>query len=319
MLMHARDDVLGVNPPAGARSLTLNGSHWLWAVTAVFTLSFFVCAVLSLRPRDGERIFHYLFVIALLVGSIAYFAMASDLGWSVVAQHLRVSEAATYQVFFAKYIYWVIAFPTIVIALGLASGVSWATIVYNVFLTWIWIISYLVGAYTHSRYKWGFFAFGTLAYLLLAYQTMLSGLSTSKRFNLTRDYALLAGYANLFWLLYSIGWAITDGGNVIGVTQMAIYFGILDLLLLPVLAFAVFFLSKRWDYGLMNLHFTQYGRGPQTTVTSSKRHTSDVGGPGVGAGPPNNVGGVGTTEGYNSRASYIPTTAPEQRSATAAV
>ena len=146
--------------------------------------------MLNLLRRNGERIFHYLFIITLLVDAMAYFSMASDLGWSVVAQHLRVSEAVTYQVFFAKYIYWVVAFPTIVIALGLASGISWATIIYNVFLTWIWIISYLVGAYTPSRYKWGILPFGTLAYLLLAYQNILSGLSASKRFNLSRKGAL---------------------------------------------------------------------------------------------------------------------------------
>lgn len=43
--MLKRDDVLDVNPPiAIGRSLTLNGSHWLWAVTAVFILSF-VCSL----------------------------------------------------------------------------------------------------------------------------------------------------------------------------------------------------------------------------------------------------------------------------------
>ena len=40
MFMQIRDNVLDVNPPGGARSLTLNGSHWLWAVTTVFALSF---------------------------------------------------------------------------------------------------------------------------------------------------------------------------------------------------------------------------------------------------------------------------------------
>ena len=276
--------------------------------------------MLNHRRRNGERIFHYLFIIALLVGAIAYFAMASDLGWSVVAQHLRVSEAATYQVFFAKYIYWVVAFPAIVIALGLASGVSWATIIYNVFLTWIWIVSYLVGAYTPSRYKWGFFTFGTLAYLLLAYQTMLSGLSASKRFSLKRNYALLAGYANLFWVLYPVGWALTDGGNVIGVTQMAIYFGILDLLLLPVLAFAFIFLSKRWDYGLMNLHFTQHGRGPNTTEPFLQKRTGAVGGPGVGGDTDNNADYSQPTAGYNNRpASYNQTATTGQYSAAPAV
>jgi bacteriorhodopsin len=94
--------------------------------------------VLSFRPRNGEKIFHYLFTIALLTGAIAYYAMASDLAFSVVAQHLHVGRAPTYQVFFAKYIFWVVSFPAIILALGLISGVSWSTILFNILLAWIW-------------------------------------------------------------------------------------------------------------------------------------------------------------------------------------
>ena len=73
-----------------------------------------------------------------MVGVITYFAMASDLGWSLVSQVNNVnSMGLTRQIFFAKYIFWVVAFPTVVIALGLISGVSWATIAYNVAISWI--------------------------------------------------------------------------------------------------------------------------------------------------------------------------------------
>ncbi|KAH8178336.1 bacteriorhodopsin-like protein [Sarocladium implicatum] len=258
----------------GDRSLTYGGSNWLWVVTAVLLLSFFIFAGLGLfKPLHGERIFHYLFTIGLFTGAVAYYAMASNLGWSLIPTHLNRDEAGTYTVFFAKYIYWVVSFPVASIALGLASGVSWATIVYNVFLCWAWIISYLVGAYTATRYKWGFFTLGTLAYLLLAFSTIFTGLSASRRFTLSRDYTILTGYLNLLWFLYPIGWAITDGGNVIGVSQMAIYFGILDLLLLPGLAFGFLWFSRKWDYGLMNLHFTQFGRVPQGAGTFPEKTT----------------------------------------------
>ena len=89
--------------------------------------------------RAGEKIFHYLFAISLLAGTIAYFAMASDLGWSLISQANNLDTmGATRQIFFAKYAYWVVAFPAIIIALGLLSGVSLATIVYNVALSWAW-------------------------------------------------------------------------------------------------------------------------------------------------------------------------------------
>jgi hypothetical protein len=71
---------------------------------------------------------------------------------------------------------------------------------------------------------------------------------------------MLSGFVNLLWLLYPIAFAVSDGGNVISVTKSMIFFGILDLLLLCGTAIAFLVLARRWDYGRMNLHFTQYGR-----------------------------------------------------------
>jgi bacteriorhodopsin len=258
--IYARNDALRVNPQAGESHLSRNGSSWLWAVMSLFGVSFLAYFALSFRPRHGEKIFHYIFTITLLVATIAYFSMASGIGYSVIRQHLHIADAATYQVFFAKYILWVVAFPAIIIALGIVSGVSWATIFYNIFLAWVWIISYLCSAYTSTRYKWGFYAFGTVAYLILAYQTMWGSRSSANRLNIGRDNTALSGYVVLLWFLYPIAFAVSEGGNVIGVTGSMIFFGILDLLLICGTAFGFLWFSRKWDYGRMNLHFTQYGR-----------------------------------------------------------
>ncbi|EXK24670.1 hypothetical protein FOMG_18619 [Fusarium oxysporum f. sp. melonis 26406] len=259
-LIYSRNDALDVNPQGGQSHLSEGGSDWLWAVMACFAFAFLVSYALSFRPHHEEKIFHYLFSTALLVGAISYFAMASGLAYSVVPTELYTRDAATYQIFFAKYIFWVIAFPIVIVALGLISGVSWATIVFNVFLAWIWIISYLCSAYTATRYKWGFYAFGTAAYLLLAFQTMWASRSSSRRSSsrrsssrrsstdrssVDRDYTMLAGFVNLLWLLYPIAFAVSDGGNVISVTRSLIFFGLLDLLLSCGTAFAFLFLARR--------------------------------------------------------------------------
>lgn len=73
--------------------------------------------------RSREKIFHYLFAVTLLVGSIAYYAMASDLAWDVISQ-VNETQNGTRQIFFAKYVYWVVSFPVVTIALGLVSGIS---------------------------------------------------------------------------------------------------------------------------------------------------------------------------------------------------
>ncbi|CVL04311.1 hypothetical protein FPRO06_01504 [Fusarium proliferatum] len=259
-VIFARNDALDVNPQSGDARLSDAGSDWLWAVTAIYIVSFLAYFALSFKPRNNERIFHYLFTIALFVGAIAYFSIASGIAYSVIPTQRNLGRALSYQIYFAKYINWVVAFPIIILALGLMSGVSWATILFNIFLAWIWIISYLCSAYTTTSYKWGFFGFGTFAYLMLAFQTLHPGRASAARLGLSRDYLMLAGWVNLLWMLYPIAYGISDGGNVVGVTGSFIFFGILDVLLVPGLAFAFMFLSKRWDYGALNLHFTQYGR-----------------------------------------------------------
>lgn len=65
--------------------------------------------------------------------------MASDLAWSVIPQANNIAHSGlTRQIFFAKYVYWVISFPVLIIAIGLLSSVSWATILYNIALAWVW-------------------------------------------------------------------------------------------------------------------------------------------------------------------------------------
>lgn len=209
--------------------------------------------------RGGERIFHYLFITALAVGTIVYFAQASDLAWRVVPQANNIQNGAR-QIFWAKYVLWVVEFPVVIIALGLLSGISWATIAYEVVASWIWVISYLVGAFTTSNYKWGFFVFGTMAWLALAIHTLRDGSVGAKRLGVTRDHSMLSGWVNFLWLLYPIAWGLSDGGNRIGITGSFIWFGILDFCMIPITAWIFMILARRWDYNRLNIAFTQYGR-----------------------------------------------------------
>ncbi|KAK1750013.1 putative heat shock protein 30 protein [Echria macrotheca] len=274
------NDALSINPPPAADNfLTTNGSNWLWAVTAIYLFTALVAFGHSFAARSGERFFHYLFIVANLVGTIAYFAAASDLGWSLVGESNSLSHGFTRQLFFVKYILWVVSFPVVAIALGVLSGVSWATILYNVAVSWIWVVSYLVGAYVSTNYKWGFFAFGTFAWLILALSTLHFGRQASVRVGVNRDYLLLAGWANLLWLLYPIAWGLSDGGNRIGVVASWIFFGILDVLLVPGLTYAILLLSRRWDYGRLNIAFTQYGRVATREGTFPEKTTAPAAAP----------------------------------------
>jgi len=263
LIMRA-NDALNVNPPVGDNhALTVHGSDWLWAVTAVYITSLLVLIGLTYFARQGEKVFHYLFTISLLVGSIAYFTVASDLGSTPVRVSVELSSPGTRQIFFVKYINWFVGWTPIVIAISLVSGVSWTTIVYNVVLTWTWIATWLAGALTATTYKWGYYVFGLLAYFLLSASFLHTGSVTAKRLGISTHHFGLSSYLVSLWLLYSIAWGVDDGGNTISVTSGFIFYGILDLLTVPLFVLGFLVLSTRWDYRTLNLYFTQYGRVAQ--------------------------------------------------------
>lgn len=101
-----------VNPQVGVDMvMSVNGSDWLWAVTAVYITFFISCSfsleqssivedsflaqklmlslllkfvrlVPSFTSHESKRVFNYILSMALLVGAVTYFAQASDISWS---------------------------------------------------------------------------------------------------------------------------------------------------------------------------------------------------------------------------------------------
>ncbi|KAI1325600.1 heat shock protein 30 [Xylariaceae sp. FL0255] len=272
----ADNDALNTNPPAGSMELSVHGSDWLFAVTGLYAVAFLFFFATSFWARCGERLFHYFFSVALLIGSLTYFAQASDLGYIVITE----ADSLARQVFWPKYVNWVISFPVTVVSLGILSGTPWATIVFTVCLTWTWILSYLASAVTTTTYKWGFFGFGTAAHLLLSFHTF-TAITSARRLGIARDYILLTAWVNFIWLGYPIAFGLTDGANVIGITPEFIFFGGLDILLTPVLSFAFILMARRWDYNELNLPFTRYsqvqsfGHFPQKNMTPADATTDE--------------------------------------------
>ncbi|KAL2833689.1 hypothetical protein BDW59DRAFT_179415 [Aspergillus cavernicola] len=252
------NDVFNVNPITGVDEvLSVHGSDFLWAVTAIYVAAFICLLILSFAAKESERVFHYLFTFVLLLGGITYYAQASNLGWSAVTQVNHLSNGITRQIFYAKYINWALAFPSLALALGLISGVSWTTIICNIAIAAYWVLSYLAAAYTPgSNYKWGFFAFGTLAWLVLAMSTVNESHEAAARLGIGRDYRILSAWLNVLWMLYPVAFGLSDGGNVIGVTGGAVFFGVLDILSVPVLGFVLLGFARRWDYRVLSIAFS---------------------------------------------------------------
>ncbi|KAG4295329.1 hypothetical protein FPRO06_01913 [Fusarium proliferatum] len=271
-ILHRGNDVFNVNPPDSVvNGLSVNGSDWLWAATAIFCVSFLVLLSLCFVAHESKRIFHYLFTVTLLVGCVCYYAQAADLGWIPI--HLHRNNDTSHQLFYVKYVYWTVSFPSLALALGLLANVSWVTIVCNIACAWIWVLTYLFAALTPTSYKWGFFAFGTLAYVILAMSTINESYEAANKMDIGKHYRLLSVWLNILWLLYPIAFSISDGSHTIGTTGGLVFFGVLDVLMVPVLTFSFIFLSRSWDWDKLSLAFSETRHEP-TAVCPKKGTTA---------------------------------------------
>lgn len=99
-----------------------------------------------------------------MVASIAYFSMASNLGFTPIEVEFRRSNpvvSGVYrEIFYVRYIDWMITTPLLLMDLLLTAGMPWPTLIWVVLVDWVMIVTGLVGALVVSSYKWGFFAFG---------------------------------------------------------------------------------------------------------------------------------------------------------------
>ncbi|KAL6305135.1 heat shock protein 30 [Sparassis latifolia] len=272
------NDALHDNPPGGTLHISVHGSDWLWAAFSVFALSLLIVLVVSFTKPRGSRFFHQIAVIVLAVSSIAYFSMASDLGYAPAPVEFRKHGGEpTRQIWYVRYIQWVINLPLLLLELLLVTGVSASDIFTTIFISLIFIVGGLVGSLVLSTYKWGYFTFGVAAlfylwYVVLFYAPRSSFAAGS---TLRNRYYLVAGYFSFMLITYPICWACSEGANVISPTSEMVWYGILDLLEGPCFLFLFLWGLRDVDYktfGLQSNKYVGFGREP----TSSKAAEAGV-------------------------------------------
>lgn len=106
-------------PQTSQINITTHGSDWYWAVTGVMAVSTLVFMGMSFRVPRRNRIFHYITAAITLVASIAYFTMASNLGYAAipvefVRSNPKVAGAGGLnfrEIFYVRYIDWFVTTP----------------------------------------------------------------------------------------------------------------------------------------------------------------------------------------------------------------
>ncbi|EKM57856.1 uncharacterized protein PHACADRAFT_116259 [Phanerochaete carnosa HHB-10118-sp] len=276
------------NPPNAQIHISNHGTNWLWAVFTIMLLSMLGMFAWSYTRPRGNRFFHNIALIILLTSTIAYFAMASDLGSTPIQTEFRAQ--GTRQIWYVRYIQWFINFPLLLILMLFATGLALTEILTTAFFAWVVVVCGLVGALVASSYKWGFFVLGLFALFYIWYVTVLLGHGPRSNFNagpgMRTGYIRGSGAIAFLTMLYPIAWACSEGGNVISPTSEMVWYGVLDLLLGPFYLYYLIFTLRKLDYGAFGLQSWKY---------------SDTYGSGAGTGS-GNVGAAPATAGTTTGA-----------------
>ncbi|KIW49997.1 hypothetical protein PV05_11623 [Exophiala xenobiotica] len=219
--------------------ITRRGSDWYFTVCAVMAVSTLVFMGLSFKKTRSQRIFHYITAAITLVAAIAYFSMGSNLGWTAIQVEFERGDPKVAgnmrQIFYVRYIDWFITTPLLLADLLLTCGLPTPTILYVILANEVMVVTGLVGALVKSSYKWGFFTFGTVAFLFVAYSVVIEGRAYARIHgaDIQKIYTLCGVWTIFLWFLYPIAWGLSEGGNVIPSDSEAIFYGVLDLLAKP--------------------------------------------------------------------------------------
>ncbi|KAF8453343.1 hypothetical protein BGX38DRAFT_1249754 [Terfezia claveryi] len=256
-LLAIRSRALNTNPPIANNNITSHGSSWLWAVTALFAVLFLGVLGHMAQTKHRQRVYHYIALALLLVPTIAYFTMASNLGGTPIPVEFRNRGLVgrTRQIFWVRFVEWTITWSLITLALLLMTAVGWSTIIWTIALSILYAVMLLVGALTRTSYKWGYFVFALLAYFLLAYQLLHVALV----FTCCGIYPLFLTIL-LCRLLYPISWGLSEGGNVISNDGECVFYGVLDIISKGLFALGLLYIARNLDFKRLGLWMHDHGR-----------------------------------------------------------
>jgi len=239
-LLQRSNDAIGINNDIvnGAHAdihITTHGSDVYWAWCSLMGLSTILFFLWAQMRSEGSRLFHNVAAFTSLIAAIAYFTMASNLGWTgiTVEWHRTNGHVAgnTRQIFYVRYIEWFLTMPLILSNLLFVAGMSWQSLVQIIIVSWILVVTRLVGALVSTTYKWGYFVFGLVTYIYIVYELLFNvrNRATSLGNDVRKAYLIPAALECFIWIIYPIAWGVCEGGNVIAPDSEAVFYGILDI------------------------------------------------------------------------------------------
>ncbi|CCK72142.1 Hsp30p KNAG_0J00590 [Huiozyma naganishii CBS 8797] len=271
LLKRSGNEAIRVNPPHDVDlHITKRGSDWLWAAFACFgfLMVIYIFLFFLAEIRKSKKLTKYALAAPLLISMFeffGYFIYASNLGWTPIRaefHHVTVDRSITgespavRQVFYSKYVVWVLSWPVLLFLLELTSSTTTSSIqddfstfdmihslIVQIVGTIFWVVSLLIGGLIRSSYKWGPWTFGCVSMLVV------QGLQCKRfffDFKLRGFTAIMVLLSMMVTWLYFIAWGVSEGGNKIQPDSEAVFYGVIDLCMFGILPAYLLFVTNQY-------------------------------------------------------------------------
>lgn len=261
-----------INPPKANLHLTEGGSIWAWVVCGIMGLASIIFAAWAFKRLRPRRLFNYISSFVCFVACIHYFTIASHLGWTRTITD-DDTPLRTREIYYVRYIDWFITSPLLVLAVCLTAALPWHVIAFTMLADAVMVVCGLLGALTRTMYRWGYFAFGCVAMLVVLYKFFGVGtkFATPIGSDVKKGYTMLAAYLSFMYLLYPIAWGLSEGSNRLGITQELIFYGVLDIFTKVIFSFLLNMTHGKIDPHRLGIHL----RDHDDVITGDGRYLAD--------------------------------------------
>ena len=110
------------------------------------------------------------------------------------------------------------------------------------------VLGLLIGSVVRSSYKWGYFTFACVGFILEAIQLLWFFRRSAIKSDFSKAGTTVTFLATLLLMLYPVAWALSYGGNVIQPDSEAVFFGVLDLSYFVILGAIFLYFTNGIDF-----------------------------------------------------------------------
>lgn len=234
-----------------------SGHRTLWVVFVIMVVASAVFAGLSWNVAIQRRIFYFLTTLTTIISALVYFSEAS--GHAVTFNCVRARDHhkhvpdtfhdACRQVYWARYVDWLLTFPILTFQLSLLAGIDGAHTIFAIIANIIWVLTGLFSAVGHANtaQKWGWYAISLVAYIFVIWHLALHGTQSARArgTNVAKLFGGLSGATFVLWTIYVVIWAALGNAWKTSVSTEIIVYAVLDVLIKVVVGTALIRASRQ--------------------------------------------------------------------------